>query len=137
LPSETTGWLAGLRDEVSGRTLSVLHGRPAHAWSLELLAKEVGLSRSMLAERFHHFVGVPPMQYLARWRMQLAASLLTGTTLTLADVADRVGYGSEAALSRAFKRLVGVAPSAWREGIRPDVSFVATDDEVETDGAPS
>ena len=82
----------------------------------------------MLAERFHHFVGVPPMQYLARWRMQLAASLLTGTTVTLAEVADRIGYGSEAALSRAFKRLVGVAPSAWREGVRPDPSFSAEDE---------
>ncbi len=137
LPSETTGWLAGLRDDVTGRSLSALHGRPAHAWSLELLAKEVGLSRSMLAERFHHFVGVPPMQYLARWRMQLAASLLTGTTLTLADVAERVGYGSEAALSRAFKRLVGVAPSAWREGLRPDVSFISSDDDNETAAPPS
>jgi AraC-like DNA-binding protein len=120
LPNDTGGWLAGLRDEVIGRTLSTLHDRPAQAWSLEELAKEVGLSRSMLAERFHHYVGVPPMQYLARWRMQLAASLLSGTNLNLSDVAERVGYGSEAALSRAFKRLVGIAPSAWREGARPD-----------------
>lgn len=128
LPDETKGWLAGLRDEVTGRTLSILHDRPAHPWSLEELAKEVGLSRSVLAERFHLYVGTPPMQYLARWRMQLAASMLTGTTLTLAEVADRIGYGSEAALSRAFKRLVGVSPSAWREGARPDVAFVAADD---------
>ena len=122
LPPETTGWLAGLRDEVIGRTLSTLHDRPAHPWSLEDLAKEVGLSRSMLAERFHHYVGVPPMQYLARWRMQLAASLLSSTNVSLAEVAERIGYGSEAALSRAFKRLVGVAPSAWRQGTRPDAS---------------
>jgi AraC-like DNA-binding protein len=124
LPNETPGWLAGLRDEIIGRSLSALHDRPAQAWSLEDLAKEVGLSRSMLAERFHHYVGLPPMQYLARWRMQLAASLLSGTNLNLSDVADRVGYGSEAALSRAFKRLVGVAPSAWREGTRADVAYV-------------
>jgi AraC-like DNA-binding protein len=116
LPSDTTSWLAGLRDEVTGRALSALHDRPAHDWSLEELAREVGLSRSVLAERFHHYVGVPPMNYLARWRMQLAATLLSGTNLSLAEVAERVGYGSEAALSRAFKRLVGVAPSAWREG---------------------
>lgn len=128
LPEETKGWLAGLRDEVIGRTLSVLHDRPAHPWALENLAKEVGLSRSMLAERFHSYVGTPPMQYLARWRMQLAASLLAGTSATLAEVAERVGYGSEAAFSRAFKRLVGVAPSAWREGARPDVAFVAEED---------
>jgi AraC-like DNA-binding protein len=128
LPSETKGWLAGLRDEVIGRTLSILHDRPAEPWSLEDLAKEVGLSRSMLAERFHAYVGTPPMQYLARWRMQLAASLLSGTSLTLAEVAERVGYGSEAALSRAFKRLVGAAPSAWREGVRPDAAFVSTED---------
>ena len=72
----------------------------------------------MLAERFHHFVGIPPMQYLARWRIQLAASLLTSSTFTLSEVAGRVGYGSEAALSRAFKRWVGVAPSSWRMGER-------------------
>ena len=128
LSSETTGWLAGLRDPLIGRTLSALHAQPAQAWSLEELAKAVGSSRSLLAERFHHFVGVPPMQYLARWRMQLSASMLTGTTFSLAEIAQRVGYGSEAALSRAFKRLVGVAPSAWREGVRPDAAFVAPEE---------
>ncbi len=85
---------------------------------LDELAKEVGASRSVLAERFHHFVGTPPIQYLARWRIQLAASLLTSTTFTLGEIADRVGYGSEAALSRAFKRWVGLAPSSWRMGER-------------------
>jgi AraC-like DNA-binding protein len=129
LPSETAGWLAGLRDEVVGRSLSVLHDRPTHPWSLEELAREVGASRSLLAERFHHFVGVPPMQYLARWRMQLAASLLAGTNHGMAQIAERVGYGSEAALSRAFKRLVGVAPSAWREGLRPALGFIGASDE--------
>jgi AraC-like DNA-binding protein len=123
LPSDTKGWVAGLRDDVIGRSLSVLHDRPAEPCSLEDHAKEVGLSRSVLAERFHAYVGTPPMQYLARWRMQLAASLLTGTNATMSEVAERVGYGSEAALSRAFKRLVGVAPSAWREGARPNISF--------------
>lgn len=118
LPRDTTGWLAGLRDEVIGRALGVLHDRPAHAWTLEDLASEVGLSRSMLAERFHHFVGVPPMQYLTRWRMQLAAGLLSNGSAPLIDIATRVGYGSEAAFSRAFKRWVGVAPSAWRAGER-------------------
>lgn len=118
LPRDTTGWLAGLRDEVIGRALGALHDRPAQAWSLDQLASEVGLSRSMLAERFHHFVGVPPMQYLARWRMQLAAGLLSNGSAPLIQIATHVGYGSEAAFSRAFKRWVGVAPSAWRAGER-------------------
>ena len=118
LPHDTTGWLAGLRDELVGRALTVLHDRPRQEWTLDELAKEVGASRSVLAERFHHFVGIPPIQYLARWRIQLAASLLTSTTFTLGEIADRVGYGSEAALSRAFKRWVGLAPSSWRVGER-------------------
>ncbi len=108
------GWFAGLRDESVGRALQRLHHRPAHAWSLEELAKEVGTSRSVLAERFTHLVGMPPIQYLTQWRIQLAASLLRSTKSSLAEVADRVGYGSEAALSRAFKRWVGVAPAHYR-----------------------
>ena len=107
---------SGLRDEVIGRALQKLHERPAHPWSLEELAKEVALSRSLLAERFAHFVGIPPIQYLTQWRMQLAASLLRSTNLNLAEIAGRVGYGSEAALSRAFKRWVGVAPAPYRRG---------------------
>ena len=122
LPSENVGWLAGLRDESIGRALGKLHDRPAHGWSLEELAREVGLSRSVLAERFSHFVGVPPMQYLAQWRMQLAAHLLSSTSLGLAEIADKVGYGSETALSRAYKRWVGVAPAEWRRGKQPGAS---------------
>ncbi len=118
LPAGQTGWLAGLRDGVVGRALTNLHDRPAHGWSLDELAKEVGSSRSVLAERFTEYVGIAPMQYLAQWRMQLAASLLTGTTASLAEVAERVGYGSEAAFSRAFKRVVGVAPTLFRRGHR-------------------
>jgi len=116
LPPENVGWFAGLRDESIGRALQKVHQRPAHAWSLEELAKEVGVSRSLLAERFTYFVGVPPMQYLAQWRIQLTASLLRTTTASLAEISERVGYGSEAALSRAFKRWVGVAPTAYRRG---------------------
>ena len=114
LPPEGVGWFAGLRDENIGRALQKLHERPAHDWSLEELAKESGLSRSVLAERFAHLVGLPPIQYLAEWRIQLAASLLRGGKASLAEIADRVGYGSEAALSRAFKRHVGVAPAHYR-----------------------
>ena len=113
LPGEV-GWFAGLRDEGIGRALQKLHGRPAHPWSLEKLAKEVGMSRSTLAERFAYFVGIPPIQYLGQWRIQLAASLLRSSKSSLAEIAERVGYGSEAALSRAFKRRVGVAPTPYR-----------------------
>lgn len=120
LAPEQTGWLAGLRDENVGRALAALHDRPAHPWTLDDLAKEAGLSRSMIAERFVHYVGVPPMQYLAQWRMQMAASLLTGSSMGIGEIAEKIGYGSETALSRAFKRLVGIAPSAWRKGERPD-----------------
>jgi AraC-like DNA-binding protein len=118
LPPDQRGWLAGLRDEQVGHALSKLHDRPAHPWSLDELARAVGVSRSVLAERFAQFVGLPPMAYLAQWRMQLAATLLSATAVGLGEVAERVGYGSEAALSRAFKRLVGVAPAVWRQGKR-------------------
>ena len=114
LPPESVGWFAGLRDENIGRALQKLHERPAHDWSLEELAKQAGLSRSVLAERFARLVGMPPIQYLAQWRIQLAASLLRGGKASLAEIAERVGYGSEAALSRAFKRQVGVAPALYR-----------------------
>jgi len=114
LPDEHTGWLAGLRDRFVGRALTLLHGEPAHPWTLEELAHEVGLSRSALADRFLHLVGHPPMQYLAQWRMQVAAGLLTNGGASLAEVAADVGYASEAAFSRAFKKIVGEPPAAWR-----------------------
>jgi AraC-like DNA-binding protein len=115
---EQSGWLAGVSDELVGRSLSALHGRPRHPWTLDDLAKAAGASRSVLAERFASLVGMAPMQYLAQWRMQLASELLSGTSASLAEISDRVGYGSEAALSRAFKRIVGVSPKQWRNGIR-------------------
>ena len=113
-----TGWLSGLRDELVGRALSLLHAKPAHGWTLEGLSRDVGASRSALAERFAALVEVPPMQYLAQWRMQLAASMLMGPA-TLAQIAGEVGYGSEAAFSRAFKKIVGVAPAGWRARSKP------------------
>jgi AraC-like DNA-binding protein len=118
LPPEHRGWLAGLRDDRIGNVLGMLHHRPEHPWSLDELAREAGMSRSSLAESFAHLVGIPPMQYLAQWRMQLTATLLSTTALSIAEIADRVGYGSEAALSRAYKRSVGVAPAEWRRGKR-------------------
>jgi AraC-like DNA-binding protein len=114
LPEEQTGWLAGMRDPAVGRALSLLHERPADPWTLEQLGAEAGLSRSSLHERFVHFIGQPPMQYLARWRMQLAAARLRDSDAKVVEVALDVGYESEAAFSRAFKRAVGVAPATWR-----------------------
>ena len=115
LPKEQTGWLAGLRDRYVGRALNLLHGQPAFAWTLPRVAEEVGLSRSALTERFTHFVGVPPMHYLAQWRMQVAAGLLTNGIDTVARVAAAVGYDSEAAFNRTFKKMVGSPPAAWRK----------------------
>jgi AraC-like DNA-binding protein len=118
LPPEQTGWLAGVRDPFVGRALGALHGRPAEPWTVESLAKEAALSRSALAERFVHLVGEAPMQYLTRWRMQLAATLLRSRNVSVFEAAMEVGYASEAAFSRAFKKVVGVPPAAWREGQR-------------------
>jgi len=115
LPPEQTGWLAGLRDRFVGKTLALIHSKPAHAWTVEELAGMVGLSRSALAERFTGLMGQPPMQYLTRWRLQLAANLLRSGSRNVASVAADVGYDSEAAFSRAFKRELGMAPAAWRQ----------------------
>src|SRR6478736_1980044 len=114
LPADRTGWLAGLREPFVGRALTALHRDPARSWTLESLAHEVGLSRSALAERFAQLVGQPPMQYLANWRMQVASRLLLESTMNVASIALETGYDSEAAFSRAFKRLVGVPPATWR-----------------------
>ncbi len=108
------GWLAGLRDPVVGRALALLHENPARPWTLDELAREVGTSRSVLTERFTLMVGRPPMQYLASWRIQLASRRLIDGTTKVSAVAREVGYESEAAFSRAFKRLTGTAPAAWR-----------------------
>lgn len=115
LPDEQTGWLAGLRDRFVGRALSMMHERPAQAWTVDDLARCVGLSRSVLAQRFTEFVGAPPMHYLARWRLQVAAQQLRGGDTPLAAVAEHVGYDSEAAFNRAFKREFGMPPAAWRK----------------------
>ena len=117
LQAEGTGWLAGLRDRFVGRALALLHEAPAQGWTLDELGKCVGLSRSALHERFVQFVGQPPMQYLAQWRMQLASGLLRSSNASVASIALEVGYDSEAAFSRAFKRLVGMPPAAWRRAL--------------------
>ena len=114
LPPESSGWLAGLRDRFVGRALALMHQRPAHDWSIDELGREVGLSRSALHERFVQIIGMPPMQYLAQWRMQAAARRLLETRATVAEIALDVGYESEAAFARAFKRAVGTPPATWR-----------------------
>lgn len=114
LPPGQSGWLAGLRDRYVGRALSLMHSQPAHAWTVDELADRVGLSRSALGEKFTALVGLPPMQYLARWRLQLAADLLQSSRRTIGAIAADIGYESEAAFSRAFKRELGAAPAAWR-----------------------
>jgi len=114
LPPESKGFLSGLRDRHIGAALGLMHARPAEDWTLDSLAREVGLSRSGFAERFAEFMGVPAMQYLANWRLQLAARGLERQGVSIAQVAAEVGYESEAAFNRAFKRLVGVPPGVWR-----------------------
>jgi AraC-like DNA-binding protein len=114
LPTGQGGWFAGIHDPLVGRALALLHERPGHHWTLAELATGAASSRSSLAERFTQLVGVPPMQYLAQWRMQVAAGLLKETSAKVATVAAEVGYESEAAFSRAFKKATGVAPGTWR-----------------------
>jgi len=114
-PDGQTGWLAGARDAEVGRALTLLHGRPAHRWTLAELAREAGLSRTVLSERFRHFIGEPPMAYLTRWRLGLAARALGATSRSVVQVASGVGYESEAALNRAFKREYGLPPARYRK----------------------
>ncbi len=114
MPEQSTGWLAGLRDRFVGRALALLHEKPAAPWTLEDLGSQVGLSRSALHERFVELIGQPPMQYLTHWRMQLASRLLRDSQSSVASIALEVGYDSEAAFARAFKRLVGAPPATWR-----------------------
>jgi AraC family transcriptional regulator, alkane utilization regulator len=114
LPPGDTGWLAGVRDPHVGRALALMHAEPAKPWTVDDLARGVALSRSALAERFSALVGEPPIQYLARWRLALAARALHPGGEPIARVAERSGYESEAAFSRAFKREFGMPPAAWR-----------------------
>jgi transcriptional regulator GlxA family with amidase domain len=114
LPPDARSWVAGLRDAEVGAALRVVHGRFAEPWTLESLAREVGMSRSSFADRFTAYVGLPPMTYLAQWRLQVAARLLQNGTMSVARVAATVGYQSESAFNRAFKRHVGRPPGSWR-----------------------
>lgn len=115
LPEGQTGWLAGARDAEVGKALTLLHHRPAHPWTVAELAREAGASRTVLSERFRHFVGETPMAYLTRWRLRLGARALTGTSHSMAQIASDVGYESEAAFNRAFKREYGLPPARYRK----------------------
>ena len=114
LPREQTGWLAGVRDPEIGKALALLHRKPAHPWTIAALASEVGISRSVLAERFRRYLSETPMAYLTRWRLQLGAQLLKSTSRSVAEIAAEVGYESEPSFNRAFKREFGLPPARFR-----------------------
>jgi AraC-like DNA-binding protein len=116
LPVSETGWLAGLRDPFVGRALALMHAAPTTPWTVEDLGRRVGISRSGLAQRFADVLGQPPMHYLTKWRLHLAARLLRSTNRSIAAIIDEVGYESEPAFNRAFKRSFGVPPAAFRRG---------------------
>ena len=118
LPREQTGWLAGVRDPEIGKALALLHRRPAHPWTIASLGSEVGVSRSVLAERFRRYLSESPMAYLAQWRLQLGAQLLKSTSRSVADIAAEVGYESEPSFNRAFKRQFGLPPARFRSQAR-------------------
>jgi transcriptional regulator GlxA family with amidase domain len=124
LPPEQTGWLAGARDPEVGKALALLHRYPAQPWTIADLAREAGLSRSVLAERFRHYLGEPPMLYLTRWRLQLGAQILKSSSRSVAEVAAEVGYESEAAFNRAFKREYLVPPARFRSESRSGTNAV-------------
>ena len=114
LPEQQTGWLAGLRDRYVGRALALIHEQPARDWTADDLSERVGLSSSALRQRFADLLGQPPMQYLTRWRLVLAAAMLRSSDRAIAQVAEEFGYESESAFNRAFKREFEMPPAAWR-----------------------
>lgn len=118
LPEQQPGWLTGVRDPIVGKSLALLHSRIAHPWTIESLADEVGISRSALVQRFRRYLAEPPMAYLTRWRLQLAARSLEKTARGVAEIASEVGYESEAAFNRAFKREFGQPPGRYRSDHR-------------------
>jgi AraC-like DNA-binding protein len=118
LPSEQTGWLAGARDSEVGKALALMHRNPERPWTLAVLAQEAGVSRSVLAERFRHYLNETPMAYLTRWRLQMGAQMLSSTNYSVAQIAVEVGYESEAAFNRAFKREFTLPPARFRANAR-------------------
>ena len=120
LPDGTVGWFAGLRDRFVGRALALMHECPGHGWTVDELAEQVGISRSALAQPFTDLIGQPPMQYLARWRMTIAAQRLRSEPVSIARLAADMGYDSDAAFNRAFKRELGETPAVWRRSAGPE-----------------
>jgi AraC-like DNA-binding protein len=118
LPEGQNGWLAGLKDPFVSRALALMHAHVAREWTVDELARDVGLSRSVLAERFTRLIGEPPMRYLASWRVQLAAHQMRTTEVPLARIVEHVGYESESAFNRAFKRSFGSPPATWRKSVQ-------------------
>jgi len=125
LPQRQTGWLAAARDPEVGKTLALIHRKPAEPWTIEKLAHEAGISRSVLAERFREFLGEPPVAYLTRWRLQLGAQLLGTTSYSVAQIASEVGYESEPAFNRAFKRHFGDPPARYRSATKMKLATVS------------
>jgi transcriptional regulator GlxA family with amidase domain len=132
LPPVQTGWLAGARDAEVGKALALLHRHPAQPWTIADLAREVGLSRSVLAERFRHYLSEPPMSYLTHWRLQLGAQMLKSSNRSVAEIAADVGYESEAAFNRAFKREYRVPPARFRSESRAGSKVPASADAAST-----
>lgn len=118
LPEGQTGWLAGLKDPYVSRAMALLHARVRDPWTVDELSRQVGLSRSALAVRFNHVIGLPPMQYLANWRMQVAAQELLDSRKSISRIAQEIGYDTEASFTRAFKRQMGAPPATWRRQSR-------------------
>jgi AraC-like DNA-binding protein len=127
LPEQQMGWLAGARDPIVGKSLGLMHSRIAHPWTIADLADEVGISRSALVERFTRYLSEPPMTYLTRWRLQLAARSLEKTSRGVAEIAADVGYESEAAFNRAFKREFGQPPGRYRSDHKSSLTKKASD----------
>ena len=125
LPDQEVGWLAAARDPIIGKSLMLMHSRSPYPWTIAELAKEVGLSRSSLVERFTKYLSEPPMAYLIRWRLKLAARALASTSRGVAEIAEDVGYESEAAFNRAFKREFGLPPARYRNEHRTARGFAA------------
>jgi AraC-like DNA-binding protein len=120
LPSGSQGWFAAINDPIVGRALQLVHADPSKRWTAESLAREAGSSRTVLAERFNALLGRPPIDYVTSWRIQLAGERLRATEASIGKIGSDVGYESEAAFNRAFKRVTGVTPGRWREGVSPD-----------------
>jgi len=119
LPAGAKGWFAALNDPIVGRALQRLHEEPGHRWTVDELARDVGSSRTVLVDRFKALLGRPPIEYLASWRIQLAAERLRVGHESIPSIAAHIGYESEAAFIRAFKRITGTTPGSWREGTQP------------------